>query len=101
MNMRITHSRFRVHIATSVIVSLLGSPIAPLVAAQAPAAKPATPAAKPAAPAANSSAAAAATTEPDGGWPRAYTTPTGAALVAYQPQVASWTDQKHIVLYAA
>ena len=38
---------------------------------------------------------------PDGGWPRAYTTASGAALVVYQPQISSWADQKHVVLYAA
>ena len=26
----------------------------------------------------------------DGGWPRASTTPSGAGLVVYRPQVASW-----------
>src|SRR5436190_8710456 len=40
-------------------------------------------------------------TNVDGGWPRAYTTPTGARVVLYQPQVASWPDQKHMTLYAA
>ena len=30
-----------------------------------------------------------------------YTTPSGAALVIYQPQIASWADQKHATLYAA
>ena len=34
-------------------------------------------------------------------WPRAYLTASGAALTIYQPQVASWADQKHAVLYAA
>jgi hypothetical protein len=37
----------------------------------------------------------------DGGWPRGYTTPTGAALLVYQPQIASWPEQKHATLYAA
>jgi uncharacterized membrane protein YgcG len=46
---------------------------------------------------------AAATTAPatDPGWPRAYSTPSGARLVVYQPQVSSWTDQKRLVAYAA
>jgi len=86
-------SRNRARIAVATIVSLLGSPIAPLVAGQAPAAAKAAPAARP--------AAAAATTPPDGGWPRAYTTASGAALLIYQPQISSWTDQKHVVAYAA
>jgi hypothetical protein len=37
----------------------------------------------------------------DGGWPRSYTTPTGAKVVIYTPQVASWENQKLMVLYAA
>jgi hypothetical protein len=55
------------------------SPMAPLVQAQT---------AKAAAP-------------PDGGWPKAYTTNAGAALVLYQPQVATWAGQRHVVLYTA
>ena len=38
---------------------------------------------------------------PDGGWPKAFTTNAGAALVLYQPQVSSWVDQRHAVLYTA
>src|SRR5437764_589954 len=37
----------------------------------------------------------------DGGWPRHYMTGSGARLVLYEPQVASWADQKRIVMYAA
>jgi hypothetical protein len=44
----------------------------------------------------------AATAVPaDGGWPRAYITGFGARLVLYEPQVASWADQKRMVMYAA
>jgi len=44
----------------------------------------------------------AATPQPvDGGWPRAYITTAGSRLVLYAPQVASWLDQKKIVMYAA
>jgi hypothetical protein len=46
-------------------------------------------------------AAAAAVVPVDGGWPRAYTTGSGARLVLYEPQVASWADEKRIVMYAA
>src|SRR6476646_54790 len=46
-------------------------------------------------------AAAATVPDNDGGWPRSYPTPSGAAFVIYQPQVASWADQKRIVLYVA
>ena len=37
----------------------------------------------------------------DGGWPKAYATPTGGHALVYQPQVASWENQKHMVTYAA
>ena len=37
----------------------------------------------------------------DGGWPRAYTTPSGARLVLYQPQIANWKAQKHMVAFMA
>ena len=37
----------------------------------------------------------------DGGWPRTYSTPSGGQLVLYQPQVASWDRQLHMVAYAA
>ncbi len=39
-----------------------------------------------------------APTDVDGGWPRAYSTTSGAVIILYQPQVASWTDQKHAVM---
>ena len=75
------------------IFAMVASSFTPLVIAQttspAPAAAPtATP-------------AAVGSGSPDGEWPRSYTTASGAALIVYQPQVASWPDQKHIVLYAA
>ena len=44
---------------------------------------------------------APATAPADGGWPRAYATPSGGKMLVYQPQVAEWTDQKHMVAYAA
>jgi hypothetical protein len=37
----------------------------------------------------------------DGGWPRAYITPSAASLILYQPQIASWVDQKTLVLFSA
>jgi hypothetical protein len=37
----------------------------------------------------------------DGGWPKSFVTPTGAKVVLYQPQVASWTDQKMLSVYSA
>ena len=96
-------TRIRARVAVLAIISLLSPSVGPLAAAQAPAAqKPAaqTPAAqKPAQKPAAASATAPA--DPDGGWPRAYTTPSGAALVLYQPQIASWANQKLMTAYAA
>ena len=67
-------------------------PTAP--ATQKPAtAKPA--ASKPAAP------AAAAPAPVDGGWPRIYDLPSGGSILLYQPQIASWDQQKHIVAFSA
>src|SRR6478735_1618575 len=87
-----------------------------LVAAQAPAASPAKAApaqtqpakattqpkaaAKPAAASAAKPAAAPAV-DADGGWPRAYLTPSGGQLLMYQPQIASWDGQKRMVAYGA
>src|SRR5262249_41443013 len=54
------------------------------------------------APVARQSVPARSASQPvDGGWPRVYDTVSGARLVIYEPQIASWTDQKHMVLYAA
>ena len=99
----------RVGVTAVTLVALLASPLAPLIAAQAPATtKPATAApatAKPAAAApatAKPAAAATAAAVPsDGDWPRSFTTGSGASLVIYQPQILSWEGQKHVVAYAA
>ena len=108
--MRTQHSstcaRIKARVAVLTIISLLAPSAGPIVAAQAPAAKPPatqTPTAKPttAKPSTAPGAATTAPAPPDGGWPRNYTTPSGAALVIYQPQLASWADQKHATLYAA
>ena len=100
------YARIRARVAALAIISLLAPSVGPLVAAQAPASKaPAATAPAAKAPAAQkpaaSGASAADPAAPDGGWPRAYTTASGAALVIHQPQVASWADQKHATLYAA
>ena len=94
------------------VLSLMVEPLAPLIwaagadqAATKPAApqtqpaaqKPATPAAKPAA----SAAAAPATPPPvDGGWPRLYDLKSGATYLVYQPQIASWDQQKTMVAFS-
>jgi hypothetical protein len=62
---------------------------------QAPATtKPATPAPKPA-------SAAAPPTPVDGQWPRVFNVPGGATILVYQPQVASWDKQSHMVAFSA
>ena len=90
LHFRGTRACARVALVTA--LSLAWSPVAPLVHAQTT--KTAT--AKPAA-----AQAAAAEVPPDGGWPKAFTTNAGAALVLYQPQVANWANQRHAVLYSA
>src|SRR5918995_7574 len=37
----------------------------------------------------------------DGGWPRMYALASGGSVLAYQPQVASWKNQKHLVAFSA
>jgi len=78
----------RVRVAAVTIVAVFASPIAPLIATQAPAAQP-------------PAAVAVAPPNTDGGWPRSLTTASGAALVVYQPQISTWVDQKHVVAYSA
>jgi hypothetical protein len=94
---------------------LIVQPSAPLVAAigaggqatPAQAAPPAPPTPKPATPPATAKPAAAtarpaaAAAPVDGGWPRSYTLNSGGTLLMYQPQVASWDDQKHLVALSA
>lgn len=45
--------------------------------------------------------AAAAQQAQDRGWPRGYNLPSEAQIVLFQPQIASWDDQKHAVALAA
>jgi hypothetical protein len=84
---RTIHHRAFARVAVAMALSLLAS-AGPQVTAQASAK----------AAAAKPSTAAAPV---DGGWPRASTTPSGAELIVYQPQISSWPDQKNAVLYAA
>ena len=74
---------------TALVVAaiLAATPVLQALPAAAPQAKPAT--AKP----------AAAATGP--GWPRNYTTPSGGRVIVYEPQIASWANQKALVAYAA
>jgi len=46
-------------------------------------------------------ATAAPAGDVDGGWPRDYDTPSGAALRVFQPQIASWDGQKQMVAFSA
>jgi len=39
--------------------------------------------------------------EPDGGWPGTYPVAGGGTATWYQPQIASWADQKHLVAWSA
>jgi hypothetical protein len=116
-------------VATVAALSLLLQPSAPFLraleaagpspqAAAKPAApspqttKPAAPSpqtAKPAAPSPQTAQpAAASTTKPaanpapiDGGWPRLANLPSGGTVLIYQPQVASWDKQAHLVAFSA
>jgi hypothetical protein len=93
----------RAPLALFTALSLALYPAAPLLASpqgqsKSPAPAPTAAAAKPA-PAKASTPAA--TPPVDGGWPRAYSTPSGSRIVVYQPQVASWPDQRHMAAYAA
>ena len=45
--------------------------------------------------------APASGTATDRGWPRGYNLPNEAQLVIYEPQIANWDNQKHLVAYAA
>jgi hypothetical protein len=104
MALRAHHQFGRARIALVTAVALLAQPLTPVMgqtaAAQSTAQKPAP--ATLASAAAKSAAVSPATARPvDGGWPRAYTTSSGAALVLYQPQVADWKDQKLLTAYAA
>jgi hypothetical protein len=113
-------SRARRAAATLAVLSLLVQPTAPLITAAGqqaqPAPAPATPqttTTKPAAPQTTTTkpapgskpplaAVAAATPTPiDGGWPRTYSLPSGGTILVYQPQVASWDKQTHMVAFSA
>src|SRR3954464_1520605 len=99
----------RKHIAGLTAWSLIVSSAFPIVGAQAPASpgQATTPSAPAKAapgktpPAKASATSAAAATDIDGGWPRVFNSPRGALFLLYQPQIASWKDQKHMVAYIA
>jgi hypothetical protein len=93
--------RRRPLVAAIAVCSLVIDSAMPLAAAlTAPqAAKPAT-----AQPAAAKPAATAATPvlpPIDGGWPRTYALSTGGNVLVYQPQIATWDKQTHLVAFSA
>jgi hypothetical protein len=88
----------RQRVAVVTACSFLVSSVQPIIGAQTP--TPAKPATSPA-PAKAAPAKAPASTDIDGGWPRAYNAASGAVFLLYQPQIASWKDQKHMVAYGA
>jgi hypothetical protein len=90
--------RPRPAVAAIAAISLLVNPWAPLVTTAA-AAQTGTPKAAAAKPAAATAPAAPAPV--DGGWPRAYALPSGGSILVYQPQIASWDKQKHLVAFTA
>src|SRR5688572_17283615 len=53
------------------------------------------------APPAPTKAQSAAAAPVDGGWPRAYETSSQGRVIVYEPQIASWINQKQLVAYAA
>ena len=93
MNVKSLASRAAVAVLTAYTV--LVSPIPAHLDAQTSTAKPAPTPQEPV------PEAAPLPEDPDGGWPRDYTTPSGGAIRVFQPQVSTWTDQQHLVAYSA
>ncbi|HUL79267.1 MAG TPA: hypothetical protein VL691_18530 [Vicinamibacteria bacterium] len=106
----------RTPIALVTALALALAPSAPLVAEPSQASSGAAPSQAKAAPPPQAKGAATAATAPakpaagapastkgqvDGGWPRAYSTPSGGRIIVYQPQVASWPEQRRMTAYAA
>jgi len=108
-----THSnRARVIAAALAALGVASAPCAPLVAAASrqsqnpkPLVIPPTQAQSQPAAATTKPAPPAAPTKPappiDGGWPRVYDLPNGGSVLLYQPQVATWDKQSHLVAYSA
>lgn len=99
------HAR-RAVVVIATAVSLVSPPFLDVFRAQAQAptstAKPATPKAKTATPTAASTASPSTVAAPvDGGWPKSYSTPSGGVILIHTPQIASWADQRLLVLYSA
>jgi hypothetical protein len=82
----VTNSRrlLREIAAAVIVLSLVVEPLARVIAAA------------PRVPPADEPAAAV-----DGAWPRAYELRNGGQVLVYQPQIASWADQKRMVAFSA
>ena len=88
-------------VAAMAVGGLLSQSVVPAIAARQATAKPAAPSSKAAAPSTPATAAPAATVPIDGGWPKLYDLPSGGTILVYQPQVASWDRQAHLVAFSA
>jgi hypothetical protein len=105
----IQRKRARHAAATAAALSLILQPLSPAISAARqtqPAAKPApAPAQTTKKPAPTGSQPAVTAGQPaapvDGGWPRVYTGAGGGSVLVYQPQIASWEAQKHMVAFSA
>ncbi len=82
----------RLIVVSAILTSLSLTPVAPAPGISAHAAPPAFQ---------QSLAKSNAPQPADKGWPRGYSLPSEAQLVIYQPQIASWEDQKQLVALAA
>jgi hypothetical protein len=88
------HHATRTREAATIVASLalaLDPCVASLAAARRPVAAQAAPAA----------AAGRAAAPVDGGWPRGYRLPSGGSMLVYQPQIATWEQQSHMVAFSA
>jgi hypothetical protein len=86
-------------VAALAAFSLMADPSVPVIAAAGQAAQ--TTAAKPAPSSPIAAAAPSAPKPVDGGWPRVYGLPSGGSILIYQPQIASWDRQQHMVAFSA
>jgi len=85
-------------VATACCALVESTPIELVLAQASPPPKPPAAAAKAPTTAPKAPAPAA---DVDGGWPRDSMTPSGGAIRIFQPQVANWDGQSHMVAYAA
>ncbi len=94
--MRLRHDKTWSCIASAMLLILFTSSSAPV-----PAQTPLPPARKAVPQPTSPARVATAAQTVDGGWPRAYKTPSGGNILLYAPQVSSWENQQHMTAYAA